>query len=69
MAKPIKSQMPALTIDGKRQLIKQAVQVHGKKNVEKWLLTYNLVSLKIAMVSVRKLRPSFFRELYQWTNK
>ena len=66
MGKQKKSAMPSLTIDGKRQLIKQAIQIHGKKNTEKWLQNHNAQSIQYALESVRKLRPKFFYDLFEW---
>tara|TARA_B100000941_G_C28165235_1_gene379388 strand:- start:37 stop:255 length:219 start_codon:yes stop_codon:yes gene_type:complete len=66
MGKQKKSTMPPLTIDGKRQLIKQAIYIHGKKNTEKWLLNHNVQSIQQALESVRKLKPKFFYELFEW---
>jgi len=65
VAKHKRNTMPSLTVEGRRDIIKQAIIVMGKPAFEKWLLQHNLTSIKIALDSVRKLRPSFFRELYQ----
>ena len=59
------SQMPSLTIDGKRQIIKIAVATLGQKQVTTWLQEHNIESLKYFSDHVRRYGPKYFRELYR----
>ena len=56
--------MPSLTIDGKRQIIKDAVKELGESNVTAWINSKNIESLKYFTDHVRKYGPKYFRELY-----
>lgn len=56
--------MPSLTIDGKRQIIKDAVKELGESNVTIWMQSKNIESLKYFKDHVRKYGPKYFRELY-----
>ena len=56
--------MPSLTIDGKRQIIRDAVKELGESNVTAWIKSKNIESLKYFTDHVRKYGPKYFRELY-----
>ena len=60
-----KNSMPSLTIDGKRQIIKEAVSSLGLARVNMWLELRNIESLKYFTAHVRKYGPKYFRELYK----
>lgn len=58
------NQMPSLTIDGKRKIIKFAVFTLGEQKVSLWLKQHNIDSIKYFTDHVRKYGPKYFRELY-----
>ena len=66
MGKKIKKQdtMPSLTIQGKRQIIDDAIAVLGKAQVESWVVSKNVLSLSYFKEHVRKFGPRYFRELF-----
>ena len=59
-----KTAIPSFTIDGKRQIIKDAVKNLGESRVSLWLMSKNIQSLKYFNDHVRKFGPKYFRELY-----
>lgn len=58
------NQMPPLTVDGKRQIIKLAISQLGEKQLSLWLTKQKIESLKYFTDHVRKYGPKYFRELY-----
>ena len=66
MGKKIRKQdtMPSLTIQGKRQIIEDAIAVLGKPRVEVWVVSKNVSSLSYFKEHVRKFGPRYFRDLF-----
>ena len=66
MGRKIRKQdiMPSLTIQGKRQIIDDAIAVLGKARVESWVVSRNVSSLSYFKEHVRKFGPRYFRELF-----
>ena len=64
MGKQYKGGMPSLTIQGKRQIIVEAIAVLGKARVEAWVVSRNISSLSYFEEHVRKFGPRYFRELF-----
>jgi hypothetical protein len=59
--------MPPLTIDGKRLILKKAVEARGEKAVLAWLSTKGIGSIREIFEHVRKYKAGFFRELYTFS--
>jgi hypothetical protein len=64
MKKKDKRGMPSLTVDGKRKIIADAVDVLGKNQIELWLKEKNIASLHYFNEHVRKFGAKYFRELF-----
>jgi hypothetical protein len=60
-------EMPALTIDGKKEIVGLALKALGEKNFTIWLKENNISSLRYMKENVRKYKSKFFRDMYQLT--
>jgi len=56
--------MPPLTIDGKRQIIKEAMLALGERQLTVWLKKYNIPSIVYFKEHVRQYKAKLFRDLY-----
>tara|TARA_A100001015_G_scaffold29062_1_gene32304 strand:- start:4128 stop:4334 length:207 start_codon:yes stop_codon:yes gene_type:complete len=56
--------MPSLTIDGKRQIIKDAAARVGVKRLTAYLQTKGIASVAYLNENVRKYKAKLFRELF-----
>ncbi len=59
------SKMPALTIEGKREIIAMAQAALGEKKLLEWLKHHQIPSILFAKEQVRRLKAKFFRELFE----
>ena len=65
MKKNKHSFMPSLTIDGKRQIIKDAAARVGVKRLTAYLQTKGIASVAYLNENVRKYKAKLFRELFE----
>jgi len=61
--------MPSLTVKGKRQIIKDAIDVLGRQKVIEWTDSKNIDTLRHFNEHVRKYGAKYFRELFELTQE